>query len=73
MASGGKLLADANCEALSSERLPMAVTVALGASAMARESLRAMSAQPIIPNRTIVSAISLGDSGSSAVVPCGYF
>lgn len=35
----------------------MAAIVALGASVMARDTFRAISAQPIIPNRTTVSVI----------------
>ena len=53
----------ANALALSIERLATAYSSALGASVMARESFRAMSAQPKIPNliETKASAAIFGD------------
>lgn len=51
MASGGKLLALAKLVAFSRERLATADRTAFGARVMARESLRAMSAAPIMPKR----------------------
>ena len=57
LAERGRPLAAANAAALSWERLETAHMAALGARLMARETFRAMSAQPTMPIWIRVSAI----------------
>lgn len=59
MVEAGRALSEMNWRALSMDRDPTAIKVALGEREMARETFRAISAQPRIPKRTGVVALDM--------------